>query len=86
MSRYNSRFECIAKLVKYRRHCLNLTQDDLANLSGYPCKKYISRIENGKSSVSNKRLKQMAEALNFPVAALKSAKIDDFAAQIDMEM
>ena len=53
----------IGQRIKRRREELNLTQDDLARKLGYQSRSSINKIELGKQSLTQSRIKAFAIAL-----------------------
>jgi len=86
MRREDRKFPRMGKLIKYRRLGLGLTQDDLASAAQYRDKQFVSLIEGGIATVPNKNIRSIAEALELPVETLKTAKVEDFSANIDKDI
>ncbi len=65
----NNTIDIFRKNLKYYRTSLNLTQDNLSELTGISCD-YLSEIERGKKTPSFKRMDLIAKALNVEVYML----------------
>lgn len=62
--------------IKERREELGISQEELAELTGYKGKSAISRIESGENDIPRKRLRAFAVALRMRSADLISAEDD----------
>lgn len=62
--------------IKERREDIGLTQEELANLSGYTNKATISQIEAGKIKPSYKKIFALSKALNCDVSFLLGTNIN----------
>ena len=61
----NQRLMSIANFIKNRRKELGITQEELAELTGYTNRSSITKIENGKVDLSQSKIIKFAEALKI---------------------
>lgn len=61
----NQRLMSIANFIKNRRKELGITQEELAELTGYTNRSSITKIENGKVDLSQSKIVKFAEALKI---------------------
>ena len=58
----------IGTLIKERRIELGMTQDDLAEKTGYKTRSSINKIEKGCNDLPRNKIELFAKALNVPQA------------------
>lgn len=64
-----SLLDTLGKVIRQRREQLNLTQEDLAHISGFD-RTYISLLERGKRNLSVLNLQVIARALQTKTSEL----------------
>ena len=62
--------------IRKRRKELNLTQDELAALTGYSGKSMIAKIESGKVDIPQSKIVEFAKALRTTPAKLMGWESD----------
>ena len=63
--------------IKKRRYELKLSQQELADATGYKTRSTIAKIESGKIDVSQRRLSKLAEVLDTTVEALVAGPLSN---------
>lgn len=72
------KFNNIAKLMRIKRHGLNLSQNQLADMIGFSSRgQFVSNIERGLCSVPFRKVKTAAAALQIDCKEIINAIIED---------